>query len=187
MRTATESTAATPDLAEASTLLACLSDPATVRVLGWVIGQEPAKRGQLTACASELDLDPRGVAKAFARLTGAGLIKSAGPTIELKLELLRESAGALDALNPVCQRLADFPHLRGLFSHGRLTKVPVEDDLLQSVVEFLASLFEPGQHYPEATVNEVLSHVYPDYALLRRMMVELGVMTRDAASSYTVV
>jgi len=40
------------------------------------------------------------------------------------------------------------------------------------VLDFLASLFEPGDIYPEAKVNDVLARFHPDVATMRRFLVD---------------
>jgi hypothetical protein len=48
------------------------------------------------------------------------------------------------------------------------------------ILDQLAGQFEPGQRYPERTVNTVLGHFHPDYCVLRRYLVEEGFMERDS-------
>ena len=40
-------------------------------------------------------------------------------------------------------------------------------------------MFEPGQAYAEKEVNEIIGRVHPDYAALRRYLVENGFLTRE--------
>ncbi len=47
------------------------------------------------------------------------------------------------------------------------------------VLDALAAQFQPGQKYPEATVNAVLYRFHPDFCALRRYLVEEGFMDRD--------
>ena len=46
------------------------------------------------------------------------------------------------------------------------------------VLNHLAGLFEPGRRYPEREVNELLGRYHPDYALLRRYLVDDGFLDR---------
>jgi hypothetical protein len=48
------------------------------------------------------------------------------------------------------------------------------------VLERLALEFEPGRRYPEREVNGVLSLWHPDYARLRRALVDERFMDRAA-------
>jgi hypothetical protein len=62
---------------------------------------------------------------------------------------------------------------------GRLRTIPTKLSKLTVVLDHLAQEFEPGQTYPEVQVNEMLSRYHPDYAALRRYLVENGFMTRE--------
>ena len=66
-----------------------------------------------------------------------------------------------------------------LAADGRLRTIPTKHSKLLVVLDRLAQEFEPGQSYPEAEVNEILRHFHPDYAALRRYLVENGFMTRE--------
>ena len=47
------------------------------------------------------------------------------------------------------------------------------------MLDWLAQRFEPGRHYPEATVNLILAAVHPDTAALRRYLVDEDILGRD--------
>jgi hypothetical protein len=71
--------------------------------------------------------------------------------------------------------------LRAFFDgDGTLHTIPSKHAKLLVVLDRLAQLFEPGQRYQEAEVNLVLRNVHPDYAALRRYLVENGFLTREA-------
>ena len=61
---------------------------------------------------------------------------------------------------------------------GGCTRSPPSTAKLLVVLDFLAQRFEPGQKYPEARVNEILGEFHPDYAALRRYLVENGFLDR---------
>lgn len=175
---------ATAVLATSAALLTTLADPDAVRVLGWMLEREPAERAAVSRCGQALGLDARTTARLYGRLTGVGLIAADGPRIEVRTDLLRDAAHELDGINPVVRRLEAFPHLRPMFSHGRLTSFPVEDAHLDDLAFFLASYFDRGVSYTEAEVNEIVREVDEDVATLRRLMVDVGVMARDRDSVY---
>jgi len=62
---------------------------------------------------------------------------------------------------------------------GRLKTIPTKLSKLLVVLDRIAQEFEPGETYPEAQVNDVLQRFHPDYAALRRYLVENGFMTRE--------
>jgi len=65
-------------------------------------------------------------------------------------------------------------------SDGRLHTIPTKHAKLLVVLDHLAQAFEPGRTYPEAEVNQILQRVHPDYAALRRYLVENQFLTREA-------
>jgi hypothetical protein len=66
-----------------------------------------------------------------------------------------------------------------LTEDGRLRSIPTKQSKLMVVLDRLAQEFEPGVTYSEATVNETLGRFHPDFAALRRYLVENGFMTRE--------
>ncbi len=66
-----------------------------------------------------------------------------------------------------------------LTEEGRLRTIPSKQGKLMVVLDHLSQSFEPGRTYPEAEVNEILTGFHPDYAALRRYLVENGFMTRE--------
>jgi hypothetical protein len=68
-----------------------------------------------------------------------------------------------------------------LTTDGRLHTIPTKQAKLMVVLDHLAQSFEPGRTYPEKDVNEVLSGFHPDFAALRRYLVENQFLTRQDA------
>lgn len=66
-----------------------------------------------------------------------------------------------------------------LTDDGRLHTIPSKHAKLLLVLDHLAQSFEPGETYPERDVNAVLERVHPDYAALRRYLVENQFLTRE--------
>jgi hypothetical protein len=46
------------------------------------------------------------------------------------------------------------------------------------VLRWLAERFEPGRRYPEREVNELLGRSHADFAMLRRYLVDHGLLER---------
>lgn len=67
-----------------------------------------------------------------------------------------------------------------LTEDGRLHTIPSRRAKRLVVLDHLAQLFEPGQTYTEAEVNEALQRFHPDYAALRRYLVDEQFLTRDS-------
>jgi hypothetical protein len=69
--------------------------------------------------------------------------------------------------------------LRRFVVDGRLVAVPAQRGKRLVVLDYLAGLFEPGVRYREAEVNQALRAYHPDYAALRRYLVDEGFMKRE--------
>ena len=61
-----------------------------------------------------------------------------------------------------------------------LQQLPVQPAKLIVVLNWLVQRFQLGQEYPERTVNEMLTGHAVDYATLRRLLIDYGLLTRTA-------
>jgi hypothetical protein len=64
---------------------------------------------------------------------------------------------------------------------GKLTAIPTQNKKRLVVLSYFVKLFEPGVHYPEKQVNELLRPHFADTASLRRYMVDEGLLKRENA------
>ena len=78
----------------------------------------------------------------------------------------------------VSVREPDDPIVRRFLKDGRLVVIPARWSKRRLVLDWLSQHFEPGRIYPEAVVNTVLRTFHPDYASLRRYLVDEGFMER---------
>jgi hypothetical protein len=62
---------------------------------------------------------------------------------------------------------------------GTLHTIPTKRTKLLVVLDHLAQRFEVGERYSEAEVSAELEKVHPDYAALRRYLVDDGFLTRE--------
>jgi hypothetical protein len=70
--------------------------------------------------------------------------------------------------------------LRTYLADGRLRTMPRPGTKRRIVLDYLATLFEPGVRYPESEVNAVLRAYYDDVAALRRYLIDEGLLSRAA-------
>jgi hypothetical protein len=70
------------------------------------------------------------------------------------------------------------PIARRFFRGGQLAVIPARRSRRRLVLDWLAQQFEPGRTYPESIVNQVLRQYHPDFASLRRYLVDEGFMER---------
>jgi hypothetical protein len=157
-------------------------DPTRLAVLG------AAALGPIdtAALAERLDLSQRRVQREVGRLVEAGLLTA---ELELHREALREIAAALPQAAGMDPAVADGPWtaeeatiLSRFFSGTRLAEIPSNRAKRAIVLERLAMDFEPGLRYTEREVNSVLQVFHPDYATLRRYLVDAGLLSRADGS-----
>ena len=61
---------------------------------------------------------------------------------------------------------------------GRLTSIPVQRKKRLAVLRWLVEDFQPGRRYVEAEVNAIITRRHPDFAALRRYLVDEELMQR---------
>jgi hypothetical protein len=70
------------------------------------------------------------------------------------------------------------PIVRRFMHQGKLVSIPARQAKRRRVLDWLSQEFEPGRVYPETAVNATLLRYYPDFAALRRYLVDEGFMER---------
>jgi hypothetical protein len=176
-------------------LLALLAEPDRLRALAAVaLGADT-----LADVAERAGLEPKVAARALSRLVAGGLLEGeAGKGYRVRTEALKVAARRRADAGPVGAGpggdagaegqgggppgpAAGSPEaevLRRFLHNGRLVAMPAAHSKRLVVLNHLAGLFEPGRRYPEPEVNELLGRYHPDYALLRRYLVDDGFLDR---------
>jgi hypothetical protein len=179
-------------------LVKLLAEPDRLKVLAAVA----LGAGTLPEVSERAGLASRAAARALGRLVAGGLLEGeAGKGYRVRTETLQAAAippapgatGATQARSPDAgppcagagTSLAGPPAgspeaevLRRYIHHGRLLAMPAARGRRLVVLDHLAGLFEPGRRYPEPEVNELLRAYHPDYAMLRRYLVDDGFLDR---------
>lgn len=139
--------------------------------------------------AAALDLAPSTVSFHLKKLSAAGLtagrrdqyytVYSLVPGV-LSLTLGQLVDTTPDGLAPPADREAGDRRrvLAAFFSEGRLLKMPAQKRKRSHVLEMFAALFHEGLAYDETEVNELITPVFGDYCLVRRLLVDEGYLTR---------
>lgn len=78
----------------------------------------------------------------------------------------------------VLDRLASNPQLRPFVRDGRISAMPAKHSRRRQLLAEVAQVFEPGRRYSEPAVNDLLVALYPDFATLRRYLVDEEFMDR---------
>ena len=163
---------------DATTFARIAVDPIRLAILG------AAAVGALDAdaIATALGVAKRKVLKEVAGLEAAGLVSDG----RLSAETLRSVARALPQ-EPAASALAlegtwtdeEVRVLASFFSGSRLTGIPEKRSKRRVVLERLVQEFQPGVRYQEREVNFTLQLFHPDFAALRRYLVDEGLMARE--------
>ncbi|WP_420644721.1 metalloregulator ArsR/SmtB family transcription factor [Candidatus Leptofilum sp.] len=69
--------------------------------------------------------------------------------------------------------------LSNFVENGRLTQLPARYKKQFVVMKWVANHFEFGVRYPEAALNETLKQLHPDFASLRRYLIDHKLMARE--------
>ena len=64
-------------------------------------------------------------------------------------------------------------------SADRLVSIPVQRKKRLAVLRWLVEDFQPGRRYDEADVNRIIARRHPDFATLRRYLVDEELMQRE--------
>jgi hypothetical protein len=78
----------------------------------------------------------------------------------------------------VLEAVAGDPLLRVFLSNGRLDAIPARHQRRRLLLDRIAQAFEPGVRYPERRVSLFLGSLHPDYAALRRYLVDEDFLSR---------
>ena len=136
--------------------------------------------------AHRLSLTVGQVRRAVSRLVEVGLLDA---NLTLDHAVLRALAATLPDEEAVSPLVLEGPwtteerNLLGRFFVGtRLSEIPAQHGRRRVVLERLAQEFEIGLRYTEKEINSMLQVFHPDYAALRRHMVDEGFLSRADGS-----
>jgi hypothetical protein len=80
---------------------------------------------------------------------------------------------------PVLEAVARDPRLRVFLGKGGIETIPAKQSRRRLLLDQIAQAFEPGVRYPERRVSLFLGALHPDYASLRRYLVDEEFLTRS--------
>ncbi|MCU0480201.1 MAG: metalloregulator ArsR/SmtB family transcription factor [Anaerolineae bacterium] len=74
---------------------------------------------------------------------------------------------------------ADKKVLRDYTTNRKLTQLPTREKKWLVILRWIATKFEMGVLYTEKEVNQIITQIHPDYATIRRNLVEYNFMDRE--------
>lgn len=137
----------------------------------------------LDAVVRATGLPPPRASRALARLADAGLVITGAGGVLVVLGAAFQQAARAALARPVSEEHADQPdEVRRVFDafvrDARLVRIPTARTKRLVILDWLAQGFEPGVKYSERQVNATLEQRHPDYAALRRYLVDEGFLER---------
>jgi hypothetical protein len=104
----------------------------------------------------------------------------------LNAEALRDSSKGLLSSEKMASLVDDVEGdayerkvLKDFFEGMRLKEIPASRKKRSVILKWLANQFDPGVHYSEVQVNEILQRYHPDSATLRREMIGEHLLQRE--------
>jgi hypothetical protein len=147
-----------------------------------LLGRAAEGRLNLEEVATAHAVSKRKVAEAVGKLRAAGLIDD---DLRLRHDNLRSIAAKLPTAEEASAAITEGPWseeerrmLQRFFTGTRLKEIPTNTKKRILILERLALEFEPGLRYQEQDVNFTLQLFHPDYAALRRYLVDAGMLSR---------
>jgi DNA-binding transcriptional ArsR family regulator len=164
-----------------------LAEENRLKIVG-LLAQGPHSVGEL---AEVLGLGTSTVSHHLSRLASAGLVTARADghyyMYSLQLETLREMAQRLlheESLPGLSEELSQDAFERKVMksfldADGRIKSIPAQEKKYLVLLGYLAKAFEPDVRYSEKQVNEIIGQYHPDTAMLRRDLVDYGMLARE--------
>jgi len=164
-----------------------LSDATRLKIVGLLAQREYT----VEELAAILELRSSTVSHHLSRLSDAGLVSARAESYyniyRLETNVLEQMARRLLAEETLPAVTADMDlnaYDRQVVKNyslpdGRLKQIPTKQKNFEAILRYVAPAFEPGQHYSEKQVNEILGQFNDDTAVLRRGLIDYQMMGRE--------
>jgi hypothetical protein len=70
-----------------------------------------------------------------------------------------------------------------LTGDGRLSSLPLQGKKFKTALKYASAVFSPGEVYTEKEINQALERIHNDTAMLRRGLVDAGILLRERDGS----
>jgi len=174
------------ELAADFRLLGAITNPTRLKILGLLY----TRRRSTVELARETGEKLSVVGRHIAKLREAGLLVDQGrtdrseicidePAITARLTAFQAAVRRLTNTIPRKRpRSGDARVLSSFVKDGRLISIPAVLAKKRVVLRWVVERFEETRRYPEREVNKILGAVHPDFASLRRELIDHGYMRR---------
>jgi biotin operon repressor len=164
-----------------------LGNETRLRIVGLLANRDHSVR----ELAQALGLKEPTVSQHLAMLKHAGLVEmrqqgnhhfysfNGNSLAALSKELF--SKERIAALVPAADSEGEFERkvFQTFFDGDRIRQMPVGEKRQLVILKWLANQFEVGVRYPEKQVNQIIARHHPDFATLRRDMVDFKLIKRE--------
>lgn len=170
----------TAQLAELMQMCKLLLDEERWQILGLL-----ARRGYtVDELAQELPVARSSIMRHLAQLGEAMMVETkqanAGTLYQINAKEIRMLKKRFFARpQPPADQTEPERVLSAFVRQDRITHMPVHPEKMRILLEWLAERFTPGERYAEREVNEILTRHHEDYAMLRRYLVDHGLLARE--------
>ena len=137
--------------------------------------------------AERTDLSEDEAARALGQLVAAGVVVQGEDGLEVDTRILANAARTAseprtepdlsDATPQQATVLRNF-----VDSEGRIVRLPARAAKRGVVLEYVVARFDDEREYAEPEVNAILEPVHDDYVTLRRLLVDEGLLEREAGT-----
>ena len=168
-----------------SGVVGLLAEPERLRVVSALA----LGAGTIAEVAAATGLEQREVVAALRRLERGGLVSREKDQVTLLADRFKETAREVapaGAEEPLSADPATDRVLRAYTRDGRITGLPAQATKRRLLLEHVAALFEPGVRYPEREVDAMMRAWHPDYAMLRRHLVDAALLAREAGEYWRI-
>jgi hypothetical protein len=163
-----------------------------------IIGLLSQKAFSVEELAALLDLRPSTVSHHLNVLNVAGMVEARTQSYynvyQLKPEALESVAKRLLSLETLPAMAADVDldaydrkvlH-NFILPDGSLKVIPAQRKKRDAVLRHVVKAFEPGKHYSEAEVNDILSRFHTDVATMRRELIVSKLLGRENGAYWVI-
>jgi hypothetical protein len=177
-----DATPAVPRAARADAVLDTLANPRDFAVLAVVsLAVEPPTADDIEASITHLGLTTKDINRSVRILESLGLLSVEGGRFAMRHDTFTRVRDRMIDRDPVARVLRDMPDMRSYVTEGKIHRVPSGGANFRRFVEFAAACLPDFGRVSEGELNIHLRAITERHVDLRRLLVDAGVLQRDAA------